>query len=106
MFVNTHTYNDCLIMDRFISLLDGLSQSQTNAPELLTLVVNIAKHNNKHSVCDKYMRSFAKILMSRNDMMAKKLEVLLNSEIAIKKPVEAEVVTTFESQPLHPNILS
>jgi hypothetical protein len=43
------------------------------------------------------MRTFAKILMQRNDMMAKKLEVLLNSEIAIKKPVEAEVITTFES---------
>lgn len=93
-------------MDRFIALLDGLSKTQTNAPELLTLVVNIAKHNNKHSVCDKYMRTFAKILMKRNDLMAKKLEVLLNSEIAIKKPVVAEVFTTFESQPLHPNILA
>lgn len=61
-----------------------------DAPDMIELVVNIAKHNNKHSYCDRYMRVFAKTLIKEHPMMAKKLEVLLNTEIAIKKPVEAE----------------
>lgn len=74
---------------------------------MIELVVNIAKHNNKHSYCDRYMRVFAKTLIKEHPMMAKKLEVLLNTEIAIKKPVEAEKEwDKIGEQPLHPNILA
>jgi len=73
---------------------------------MIDLIVSLAKHNNKHSVCDKYMRVFARHLMETNNLMAKRLEVLLNTEIAIKKPEVAAVETTADSVPLHPNILA
>jgi len=86
MLVNTSTADGkCLILNRFTTLLYALKQGNTPAPEMIELVVNIAKHNNRHSVCDKYMRQFAKSLIQNDILLARKLEVLLNTEIAIKK---------------------
>ena len=88
MLVNTSTPDGkCMILNRFTTLLYGLKQGNTPAPEMIELVVNIAKYNNRHSVCDKYMRQFAKSLIKNDIIVARKLEVLLNTEIAIKKPV-------------------
>ena len=63
--------------------------------------LQIAKQHNLYSQVDNYMRSFAKICV--NDLndgreIAKKLEGVLNSEIAIADPAKAQVFTPQERQ--------
>lgn len=87
MYANNNQNGSCLLIDRFNLLISHLNSSQSDSDALRLLVTNIAKFNNKFNTADKYMRTFAKVVMrgTETQHIAQKLEILLNTEIAIKK---------------------
>lgn len=95
VMANTESHGKSLLLERLFKVMNGLDQPMYQ-DHLIGTVVDIAKFNNKFGTSDKYMRTFAKIMMQGPETqdIARKLEVLLNSEIAIKrqeKPVEVVV---------------
>ena len=59
------------------------SLEQGSVFESKKLIVEIAKHHNKMGGVDAYMREFARVLLKANHGLARQLEIVMNSEVAI-----------------------
>jgi len=80
----------CAVLDQFHVLLNGLDTIKPDTQAMIEIVINLAKYNNKFGLMDKYMKHFAKVLINggqETELVARNLEILLNTEIAIRRPV-------------------
>lgn len=106
VYQNTKVDKQCVLLDRFAYILEGLHLGNKTSGDLIECVLHIAKFNNRLNAADKYLRYLCKILLQTPEAqsVATKLEVLLNTEIAIKKrDTEAQNVGDFA---IHHNVIA
>jgi hypothetical protein len=107
LYTNTEVAGKSPLLNQLFSIMEGLNSPR--APDnLVDKVVQIAKFSNKFGTADKYMRQFARLMMQEpaTQQICRKLEVLMNCEVAIKRQDKAEEKFKAKEPVLHPNVIA
>jgi hypothetical protein len=78
---------NCAALNHFYTILQGCDTINPNKPELVQTVINLAKYNNKFGAIDGLMKQFAKVMIQggyQTEHVAQNLEMLLNTEVAVR----------------------
>lgn len=107
LYTNTEVNGKSALLNQLFSIMEGLNAPR--APDnLVDKVVQIAKYSNKFGTADKYMRQFARLMMQEPEtqQICRKLEVLMNCEVAIKRQDKPDQKFKAKEPVLHPNVIA